>query len=84
MTDTNVLTRLRAWLDGPGVSMPAETEELGIAIRDILASGERLTPRSLVMYFIHELELGTDGMRQETLRRVLELLVSPPPVDSGQ
>ncbi|NIF23971.1 MULTISPECIES: biofilm development regulator YmgB/AriR family protein [Pantoea] len=82
MKNTDSVITIRSRLQNGGNALAAESQELEEAIQAILASGGKLTNKTLIIHIIRDLEHERDAQRQVVLRSVLELIVSHTPDDA--
>lgn len=63
--------------------LQAETAVLDAVIRDIVAQGQKVTTKTIILYLIAELESTMDVLKLEILRNTLEMVVGRTPYDEG-
>lgn len=66
-----------------GTKLSAETAVLGAVVHQIIAQGQRVTNKAIILHLIAELDCTSDPLEQNVLRNTLEVVVGRTPDDEG-
>ena len=66
-----------------GNALASESELLGAVIKNIVADQGHVTNKAIILYLIAELETTSDILKQDMLRKTLEIVVGRTPDDAG-
>ncbi|WNN46146.1 MULTISPECIES: biofilm/acid-resistance regulator YmgB/AriR [Winslowiella] len=81
MQQSSTESQLSDYIDNVGGEHSAEAEFIGAAIKEIVASGNHVTNKAVILKLIEKLETTSDPVTQDIYREALELVVSRTPDD---
>jgi len=81
MQQSSTESQLSDYIENVGEGHSAEAEFIGAVIKEIVASGNYVTNKAIILKLIEKLETTADPMTQDIYREALELVVSRTPDD---
>ncbi|MBP2170843.1 hypothetical protein J2125_004035 [Erwinia toletana] len=81
MQELSTESQLSQYLNEAGEIYASEAEVIGAVIKEIVASGNHVTHKGIILKLIEKLETTADVVTQDIYRLALELIVSRTPDD---
>jgi len=82
MQQQSTESEIIAWFQGGGEKFAQESQALGAVIRDLIASGQLVNNKAIILKLIEKMETTSDVVALDVYRQVLEVVVGLTPDDA--
>lgn len=82
MQQQSTESEIVAWFQGGGEKYAQESQALGGVIRDLIATGQLVNNKAIILKLIEKLETTPDVVELDVYRQVLEVVVGLTPDDA--
>ncbi|MBN1086167.1 transcriptional regulator [Erwinia aphidicola] len=82
MQQQSTESEIVAWFQGGGEKYAQESQALGVVIRDLIATGQLVNNKAIILKLIEKLETTSDVVELDVYRQVLEEVVGLTPDDA--